>query len=78
MDFFDPSCAPGVADPVWGGASAREGFALLESLSGLSCIAFDINTVSPTHDVNDMAASLAARVMLECLYLACESPRASP
>ena len=25
MDFFDPSCAPGVFTPTWGGATAREG-----------------------------------------------------
>ena len=23
MDFFDPSCAPGVCTPTWGGATAR-------------------------------------------------------
>ena len=30
MDFFDPSCAPGVCTPTWGGASAREGLSLLQ------------------------------------------------
>ena len=71
MDFFDPSCAPGVFTPTWGGASAREGLALLQGLAGLNFVAFDINTVSPPHDQGGMTAFLAATVMLEFLYLAC-------
>ena len=71
MDFFDPSCAPGVCQPEWGGASAREGLSLLQGLSGLDFVAFDVNTVSPPHDFGGMTALLAARVILECLALAC-------
>lgn len=71
MDFFDPSCAPGVCSPTWGGASAREGLALLRGLSGLHFVAFDINTVSPPHDVGGMTAFLAGTVMVHCLALAC-------
>ncbi len=74
MDFFDPSCAPGVCTPAWGGASAREGLALLQGLAGLDFVAFDVNTVSPPHDVGGMTAFLAATVMLECLTLACLRP----
>jgi arginase family enzyme len=33
MDVFDPSCAPGVATPSWGGLSAREGIGFLRGLS---------------------------------------------
>ena len=47
MDFFDPSCAPGVCTPAWGGVSAGEGLALIAALDGLRFVAFDINTVSP-------------------------------
>ena len=71
MDFFDPSCAPGVCTPAWGGATAREGLQLLQGLAGLDFVAFDVNTVSPPHDVGGMTAFLAATVMLECLYLTC-------
>jgi len=70
MDFFDPSCAPGVCAPTWGGASAREGLALLESLEGTNFVAFDINTVSPPHDVGGMTAFLAGTVMIKCMALA--------
>ena len=72
MDFFDPSCAPGVCTPTWGGATAREGLDLLRSLAGLDFVAFDVNTVSPPHDVGGMTAFLAATVMVECLALACQ------
>lgn len=71
MDFFDPSCAPGVCTPTWGGATAREGLALLDGLRGLDFVAFDINTVSPPHDVGGMTAFLAGTVMINCLSLAC-------
>jgi guanidinobutyrase len=76
MDFFDPAVAPGVCTPAWGGVTAREGIYLLRRLAGLQLVAFDVNTVSPPHDVAGMTAMLAARVMLECLFLACRGPGA--
>ncbi|MDH3694012.1 MAG: arginase family protein [Gammaproteobacteria bacterium] len=74
MDFFDPSCAPGVCTPTWGGANAREGLSLLQSLSGIDFVAADINTVSPPHDLGGMTAFLAGTVALEFLSLFCNSP----
>lgn len=73
MDVFDPSCAPGVCTPAWGGLSAREGLKLIQGLSGLRFAAFDINTVSPPHDVGGMTAFLAATCMHQFLVLACKS-----
>jgi agmatinase len=73
MDFFDPSCAPGVCTPTWGGANAREGLALLQALSGLHFVSFDINTVSPPHDVGGMTAFLAGTCMHQFMVLACRS-----
>jgi agmatinase len=69
MDAFDPSVAPGVCTPSWGGFTAREGLQLLRGLAGLDIVAVDINTVSPPHDVNGMAAHLAAYLTFECLLL---------
>jgi agmatinase len=69
MDFFDPSCAPGVCTPSWGGPNAREGIHLVQGLAGLNLVACDINTVSPPHDVGGMTAFLAGNVMLQCLAL---------
>jgi agmatinase len=72
MDSFDPSVAPGVCTPTWGGFTAREGLSLLRGLAGLNIVAVDINTVSPPHDVNGMAAHLAAYITYECLLLLAE------
>jgi agmatinase len=73
MDFFDPSCAPGVCTPTWGGATAREGLGFLRRLHGLNIVGADINTVSPPHDVGGMTAFLASAVALEILTLFCHA-----
>lgn len=69
MDVFDPSVAPGVCTPSWGGLSAREGIDLMRSLTGLNIVAIDLNTVSPPQDVNDMAAHLCAHMAYEGMVL---------
>jgi len=69
MDVFDPSCAPGVCTPAWGGFSAREGLEVIRSLAGLNIVGADVNTVSPPHDINGMTAFLAAAVTHEILML---------
>lgn len=74
MDFFDPSCAPGVCAPIPGGPSAEEGLRFLRALEGLDIVACDINTVSPPHDVQNITAQLAAQVMYDCLVLLCRKP----
>ncbi|MSP83250.1 MAG: arginase [Alphaproteobacteria bacterium] len=71
MDFFDPSVAPGVYTPAWGGPSAAEGLGLLRALAGLNVVGFDINTTSPDYDVQGMTAWLAATVAYEFCWLAC-------
>ncbi|MDA0998113.1 MAG: arginase family protein [Proteobacteria bacterium] len=75
MDFFDPSCAPGVCAPIPGGPSAEVGLRLLRGLEGLDFVAFDINTVSPPHDVQGITAQLAAQVMYDCMVLLSRAPR---
>jgi arginase family enzyme len=69
MDVFDPSVAPGVCSPTWGGLSAREGIMLLRTLTGLNIVAADFNTVSPPQDVGHMAAHLCAHMMMEFFVL---------
>ena len=71
MDVFDPSVAPGVCTPSWGGLSAKEGLAILDGLAELDFVAFDVNTVSPPHDSAGMTAFLAGTVMHKCLQLTC-------
>jgi len=77
MDVFDPSVAPGVCTPTWGGFTAREGLQFLRGLAGLDIVAVDINTVSPPHDVNGLAAHLAAYLAFECLLLLNAGKRAA-
>jgi agmatinase len=69
MDFFDPSVAPGVCTPAWGGASSREGFEVMNEFAGLNIVAIDINTISPPHDVGGMSAFLAATLAYELLVM---------
>ena len=69
MDVLDPSCSPGVASPAWGGILAREAIQLIRELKGLNVVHFDLNTVSPPHDVQGMSGSLAAALLYEMLTL---------
>ena len=69
MDVFDPSCAPGVCTPAWGGFLAREGLEIVRDLAGLNIVAADINTVSPPHDINGMTAFLAAAMTYEVMLV---------
>jgi agmatinase len=69
MDVFDPSVAPGVCSPTWGGLTAREGIGLIRTLTGLHIVAADFNTVSPPQDVGGMAAHLCAHMIMEAMVL---------
>lgn len=71
MDSIDPSAAPGVCAPSWGGLSAREAIDFVRQLDGLNLVAVDINTVSPPHDINGAASALAAALAYETLVLLC-------
>jgi agmatinase len=69
MDYIDPSAAPGVATPTWGGPDAAGAFDLLHALAGLNIVTVDINTVSPPHDVAGMTATLAGHVAVIAMNL---------
>jgi agmatinase len=69
MDYIDPSAAPGVCTPTWGGPDVAGAFDLLHALEGLNIVATDINTVSPPHDVGGMTACLAGHVAVVALNL---------
>lgn len=68
MDVFDPSVAPGVFSPSWGGISAAAGLRLVRGLAGLPIVAADVNTVSPPHDIDGLTAFLAAQLAFELLF----------
>ncbi len=69
LDFFDPSVAPGVCSPCFGGATAREGFAVLDACAGLDIVGVSVNTLCPPHDPTGVTALQAATVTLDCLRL---------
>lgn len=71
MDIFDPSVAPGVCTPTWGGLSAREGIELIRACWGLNIVAIDFNTVSPPQDIGEQAAFLCAHMVMEAMLLLC-------
>lgn len=71
MDCVDPSAAPGVCAPSWGGLAAREVMEFIRQLDGVNLVAVDINTVSPPHDVNGTTAALAGALAFETLLLLC-------
>lgn len=69
MDVIDPAFAPGVAAPSWGGLSAREAIQIIRLLRDLNIVHVDFNTVSPSHDPNGAAGSLAAQLMYETMTM---------
>jgi guanidinobutyrase len=75
MDVFDPSVAPGVCTPAWGGLSTREGLAALRACAALNVVGMNVNTISPPHDPADMSAFLAAHVMFEFLVATARRPK---
>jgi guanidinobutyrase len=75
MDVFDPSVAPGVCTPAWGGLSTREGLAALRTSAALNVVGMNVNTISPPHDPADMSAFLAAHVMFEFLVATAPRPK---
>lgn len=68
LDVFDPSVAPGVFSPSWGGISAAAGFRLLRGLAGLPIVAADVNNLNPPADIDGLTASLAAQLAFELLF----------
>lgn len=68
LDVFDPSVAPGVFSPSWGGLGAAAGMRLLRGLAGLRLVAADIDNINPPRDIGGLTASLAAQLAFELLF----------
>lgn len=68
LDCVDPAFAPGVSVPSPGGLSGIELIYLLKSVvAGGNVAGIDIVELSPDYDINRVTASLAARIMSECI-----------
>ncbi|HEU4605094.1 MAG TPA: arginase family protein [Nitrososphaera sp.] len=68
LDCVDPASAPGVSVPSPGGLSAVDLIYLLnKAISGGNVVGIDIVELVPDYDVNGMTATLAARILSECI-----------
>jgi len=68
LDCLDPAFAPGVSVPSPGGLSSMDLiFLLSRTVSGGNIVGIDIVELSPDFDVGGMTASIAARILSECI-----------
>jgi agmatinase len=68
LDCLDPAFAPGVSVPSPGGLSSMDLIFLLSKImSSGDVVGFDIVELSPDFDVGGMTASIAARILSECI-----------
>jgi agmatinase len=67
IDVLDPAFAPGTGTPEAGGVSSRELIQMLNGLSGLNVVGFDMVEISPPFDVGDNTSILGAKIMREAL-----------
>lgn len=68
LDCLDPAFAPGVSVPSPGGLSSTVLIYLLnKTLANANAVGMDIVELSPDFDLNGMTASLAARILSECI-----------
>ncbi|NOQ55808.1 MAG: agmatinase [Nanohaloarchaea archaeon] len=68
IDFFEPSCAPGVGDPETGGFFYENFRSVFELLSKADIVGADIMEVNPMIE-NNITPSLAARCLLDILEI---------
>jgi agmatinase len=68
LDCLDPAFAPGVSVPSPGGLSSMDLiFLLSKTISSGNIVGIDIVELSPDFDVGGMTASIAARILSECI-----------
>ncbi|HVY61778.1 MAG TPA: arginase [Planctomycetota bacterium] len=65
VDWMDPSDAPGVGTPVWGGATYREGHLAMELIADTGkMLSMEVVEVNPVLDHENETAVLAAELIL--------------
>src|SRR5919198_3453764 len=68
LDCVDPAFAPGVSVPSPGGLSSTDLIYLLnKAVRAGNVVGIDIVELAPDYDINGMTATLAARIMSECI-----------
>jgi agmatinase len=66
LDVFDPGFAPGVSHPVPGGLAPRQVLNFLQRLPW-RLAGMDVVELNPRHDVHDLTAVLAGRLLHEAM-----------
>jgi arginase len=65
VDWMDPSDAPGVGTPVWGGATYREGHLAMEMIADAGkMLSMEVVEVNPVLDHENETAILASELVL--------------
>jgi agmatinase len=67
LDCIDPAFAPGVSVPCPGGISSMDLIYLVKRAVQSGIIAIDIVELSPDFDLNNITASLAAKIISESI-----------
>ncbi|MBA3284099.1 MAG: arginase family protein, partial [Nitrosopumilus sp.] len=67
LDCLDPAFAPGVSVPSPCGLSSIDLICLLKLAISSGIVGLDIVEFSPDFDVNNITASLVARILLESI-----------
>jgi len=73
-DGLDPTIAPGVATPAFGGMTYDEATNLLRGIAAKGrIVGFDFVEVMPSADVHDMTSRLAAQLILTLIGAMCHT-----
>ena len=74
LDALDPAFAPGVSHHEPGGLSVRDIIAVLHRIDG-PIVGADIVELNPARDINEMTATVAAKLLKELAALAAVGDR---
>ena len=69
IDCLDPAFAPGTGTPVVGGMTTSRVMSILQGLSQLNIVGFDVVEVAPSYDHADITALAGASLALDFLYM---------
>jgi agmatinase len=69
IDCLDPAFAPGTGTPVVGGLSTSRVLRILQGISDLNIVGFDVVEVSPAYDQAQVTALAGASLALEFLHM---------
>lgn len=69
IDCLDPAFAPGTGTPVVGGLSTSRAMRILQGITDLNIVGFDVVEVSPAYDHAQVTSLAGAALALQFLYM---------